>query len=66
MHKQQTYRQAGTPSTSPQSGLAHAHVVLVAPPAGQIAVLWVSYMCGCGSFSYETILTTYTLRLVPR
>ena len=46
-------RQAGTPSTSPQFVLAHALVVLVAPPAGRIAVLWVTYMYGCGSFSYE-------------
>ena len=48
-------RQAGTPSTSPRFVLAHAHVVLVAPPAGQMAVLWVTYMCGCGSFSFEKL-----------
>ena len=46
MHKQP--RQAGTPSTSPRFALTYARVVLVAPPAGRIAVLWVTYMCDVG------------------
>ena len=49
--------------------LAHACVVLVAPPAGRIAALsacMVTYMCTLWAFSYQICLTIYLLRLTPR